>query len=152
MRNLAAAVALLLLLGATACDRGESNIALSDITGTWALTEVDDAPVVIGVDAGRALWVGIYSFLWWQRMEGDDGCNTFLARDVSFSEPVLLPKDTVITTRRCLDEQGIDFTATESLDRVFFSERGITVELVEGQMAWEADETTLTFQRVDEVP
>ncbi|MGB8360124.1 MAG: hypothetical protein WCE80_01855 [Acidimicrobiia bacterium] len=152
MRSLRPALAALLLLGVTACAKGGSDVTMSDITGAWGLTEVDDAPVVVGVDAGRAPWVGIYSFLWWQRMEGDDGCNTFLARDLSFSEPVLLPKDTVTTTRRCLDEQGVDFTATGSFDRVFYSEQGITIKLVKDQMIWEDDATTRTFQRVDEVP
>jgi len=142
----------LLLLGATACAEGGSEVALSDIAGKWALTEVDGEPIVVGVDAGRTPWVGIYSFLWWQRMEGDDGCHTFLARDVSFSAPVLLPKDTVFTLMRCLDEQGLDFSVTGTLDRVFSFEQGITVSLTEPEMTWEAGGTTLTFQRVDEVP
>ena len=143
-------MAALLVLGVIACAEGGSGVALSDITGKWTLTEVDGAPVVVGMDAGRTPWVGIYSFLWWQRMEGDDGCNTFLARDISFSEPVLLPKDTVFTLMRCLDGQGRDFAATNSLDRALSSGQGIIVSLSGSVMTWEADDAALTFQRADE--
>jgi heat shock protein HslJ len=141
-----------LMLVVTACGGGTPTPHLSHITGEWALTEVDGAQVVLGVDAGRTPWIGIYSFLWWQRMEGNDGCNSVLAKDLSFSEGVLHPRDTVMTTMRCLDENGNDFPADKAFDRVFSSEQGITVTLEEDVMIWEDGETTLTFQRIDGAP
>jgi hypothetical protein len=151
VRSHRATLGALLLIGVTACGGRASSNHLSDVTGTWVLNAIDGAPVVIGVDAGRAPWVQIISFLWWQRIRGDDGCNSVLAKDLSFSDDVLHPRDTVITTMRCLDENGVDFVADRVFDRVFFSEDGISVTIDGQSMSWEGSETTLTFQRVDEV-
>lgn len=142
----------LMLVVVTACGGDTPTAHLSLITGEWAVTHVDGTEVVPGVDAGRTPWIGIYSFLWWQRMEGNDGCNSVLAKDLSFSEGILHPRDTVMTTMRCLDGEGVDFTATDAFDRVFSSEQGITVTLEEDVMIWESGETTLTFQRTDGTP